>query len=65
MIHVQCKNCGKWSVIDGGDIHVAVDDAGCICCPVDHHHGEAAGTTGQPCRPVTITLMAPPGAEAA
>ena len=61
MIHVQCKTCGKWTVIDGGDIHAAVDTAGCTCCPQDHHHGQAAGTAadgGVPCRPVTITLMA-------
>lgn len=64
MIHVQCKNCGKWSVIDGGDVHAAVDDAGCICCPLDHHHGEAANA-GTPCRPITITLMAPAEAGAA
>ena len=62
MIHVQCKGCGRWKIISGGDVHEAVDSAGCRCCPIDHHHGQAAGDAaagGKPCRPVVITLLGP------
>ena len=59
MIHVQCTNCGRWAIIRGGDVHVAVDGTGCTCCPLDHHHGQAAIETGTACRPITITAMAP------
>jgi hypothetical protein len=58
MIHVQCKGCGKGQLIEGGDVHEAVDAAGCTCCPIDHHHGEAANR-GVPCRPLLITVMGP------
>ena len=30
------------------------------CCLQDHHHGEQANASGNPCRPVTITAL--PGA---
>jgi hypothetical protein len=59
MIHVQCKGCGKWKIIAGGDVHDAVDSTGCQCCPIDHHHGQAVAMGAAPCRPITITLMAP------
>lgn len=29
----------------------------CSCCEVDHHHGQAANQTGEPCRPLTITIL--------
>lgn len=65
MFHVQCSGCGKWAVISSGDVHEAVDAAGCSCCPQDHHHGNAANEPGaQPCRPVTITIMAASPVEA-
>ena len=66
MIHVQCKTCGKWEIVNNGqDGHEAVDRAGCICCPQTgksgHHHGQAAGTAaegGVPCRPLHWMMMA-------
>lgn len=59
MIHAQCKACGTWAVLAEGDAHQAVDRAGCACCPLPHHHGDAANAPGAaPCRPVTLTLMA-------
>jgi hypothetical protein len=60
MFFVQCKGCLKSNVISDGDVHVAVDAAGCTCCPDDHHHGQAAGnaaTGGVPCRPLTIVPL--------
>lgn len=65
---VQCKSCLKTATIteDDVDIHDAVDAAGCVCCPIDHHHGRAAGTAANgdvPCRPLLITLMGFPGVE--
>jgi hypothetical protein len=55
----QCKKClTTATVADGDDVHEAVDAAGCTCCPVDHHHGQAA-EGGVPCRPLAITLLGP------
>lgn len=58
---VQCKNkdCTAVAAITehGVDVHVALDAAGCDCCSQDHHHGQAAGVSGVPCRPVTILLV--------
>jgi hypothetical protein len=57
---VTCKNnCGAVATItqDGVDIHDALDAAGCTCCPLDHHHGQASADTGTPCRPVTVLLV--------
>jgi hypothetical protein len=43
MHQVQCRQCGITAVIyDGTDVHTALDSAGCVCCKIDHHHGEAA-----------------------
>jgi hypothetical protein len=58
----QCKKCLVTATIteDGTDVHTAVDNAGCACCPQDHHHGQAAGNAaegGVPCRPLLITLL--------
>lgn len=58
----QCKKCLTTATIaeDGADPHEAVDAAGCTCCPVDHHHGRAAGNAdsgGVPCRPLLITML--------
>jgi hypothetical protein len=62
---VQCRKCLKTATIadpppgpfqDGVDVHAAVDEAGCVCCPLDHHHGRAA-EDGVPCRPLVITLI--------
>ncbi len=62
---VTCRNkdCPAVAVIDADDVdvHDALDAAGCVCCPEDHHHGRAANA-GTPCRPVTIT-MAPGSAD--
>lgn len=56
----QCKKClTTATVADGADVHEAVDAEGCACCPVDHHHGIAAGSAaegGVPCRPLLITI---------
>jgi hypothetical protein len=30
---------------------------GCGCCGEDHHHGAAANESGEPCRPLTITVL--------
>lgn len=58
---VQCKNkdCTAVAVITEHDVdvHLALDGAGCGCCPQDHHHGQAANESGTPCRPVTITML--------
>lgn len=54
-VHVQCNHCGAFVIIPAGaDADAALT---CGCCPLDHHHGEAANETGAPCRPVTITLL--------
>jgi hypothetical protein len=58
----KCESCEKQVTItdDGIDVHMAVDAAGCACCPQDHRHGQAAGSAaegGVPCRPLTITLL--------
>jgi hypothetical protein len=57
---VQCKkpDCTAVATIteDDVDVHLALDAAGCVCCPQDHHHGQAAAS-GTPCRPVTITML--------
>lgn len=54
MLHIQCNNCGAWGVIEGGDPDAQLQ---CPCCPADHHHGQAANESGEPCRPLTITLL--------
>ena len=58
---VECKQCAKRAtVMDGGHVHEALDDAGCTCCPHGHYgqehvdHADPVTGTGQPCRPVTI-----------
>lgn len=61
----QCRKCLAAAMVSehGTDVHLAVDAAGCTCCPQDHHHGRAAGNAaegGVPCRPLVITLL--PGA---
>jgi len=65
---VQDKNpdCTAVAVITEHDVdvHEALDAAGCVCCPQDHHHGNAANASGTPCRPVTITML-PGGADVA
>lgn len=57
---VQCKNkeCTAVAVITENevDVHSALDAAGCTCCPQDHHHGQATAASGNPCRPLTVTL---------
>jgi hypothetical protein len=64
---VQCKNKDCTAVatitLDDVDVHEALDAAGCVCCPLDHHHGSAANEPGAvPCRPVNI-LMVPGSTE--
>ena len=48
---IVCKNCqASVTLYDAdADPHAALT---CDCCPEDHHHGAAAETTGEPCRPV-------------
>ena len=59
---ITCLGCQASVVIyDDADPHAALE---CSCCPEDHHHGVAAATTGEPCRPVNhmyIGEMAAPG----
>lgn len=40
MYRVICKQCGANTLIPGGDPDVQLS---CKCCPLDHHHGLAAG----------------------
>jgi hypothetical protein len=59
LIQVQCNGCGTQAFTDN---HADPDAAlqcreGAECCGEDHHHGGHANRTGEPCRPVTITLM--------
>lgn len=43
MFHAACPKCGTFAIYgEGVDPHVALDQAGCRCCPLDHHHGQAA-----------------------
>jgi hypothetical protein len=48
---ITCKNCQASVTLydDAADPHAALE---CGCCDQDHHHGAAAETTGEPCRPV-------------
>jgi hypothetical protein len=60
---ITCKGCNTSVTLydDGADPHAALE---CGCCPEDHHHGAAAETTGEPCRPVHhlyIGELAAPG----
>ena len=59
MLQVQCQGCGTQAFTED---HSDPDKAlACLpdadCCKEDHHHGQAASVTGQPCRPVTITVL--------
>lgn len=59
MAHIaKCQGCGKSVTITDHDvdIHMAVDAAGCGCCPEAHHHGQAANES-VPCRPLEITML--------
>ena len=53
MLHIRCDQCGASAISDGSDPDAALS---CGCCPEDHHHGEAATESGEPCRPITITV---------
>jgi hypothetical protein len=59
---IVCSGCQATVTLYGDeDPHAALE---CDCCEEDHHHGVAAATTGEPCRPVThiyIGEMAAPG----
>jgi hypothetical protein len=55
VLHIQCKQCGKWTMISPGvDPDAALE---CNCCTLNHHHGQAANGcagaggnhVGQPC----------------
>jgi hypothetical protein len=59
MLLIQCNGCGaSVTTQDGSD-----PDAQLNCCPdsdcclQDHHHGQQADATGEPCRPITITVL--------
>lgn len=56
---VECGGCERSvTVTDHGvDVHMAMDAAGCSCCPEAHHHGRATAESGVPCRPLVITLL--------
>lgn len=74
MIHIQCKQCGKWSVFGpeaGADPDAALQ---CGCCPLNHHHGQAANAcpgaginhTGADCpenEPENCTVLTPVGVD--
>ena len=54
---IVCKTCGTAVVLYGDeDPHAALQ---CDCCPEDHHHGQAAATTGEPCRPIHHQVIGP------
>lgn len=68
---VQCQQClAVTTIAEDTDPH-AVN--WCRCCPLDHHHGQAAaacpgaggaGHPGQPCphpNPAVCTRLTPPG----
>jgi len=59
---ITCTGCQATVTLYGDeDPHAALE---CDCCGEDHHHGIAAETTGEPCRPVThlyIGELAAPG----
>jgi hypothetical protein len=69
---VSCGNCGstrtiRCTCVPGGghppqceaaDFDAALNcREGSDCCGQDHHHGQQANESGQPCRPVTITVL--------
>jgi hypothetical protein len=57
MRNIVCKGCGASVILHGDeDPHAAL---ACGCCPEDHHHGQAAATTGIACRPVTHIFLGP------
>ena len=54
MLHLSCNQCGaSATVADGADPDAALT---CGCCPLDHHHGQAATESGNACRPITISV---------
>jgi hypothetical protein len=63
---VTCKGCQASVILySDEDPHAALNcNPDGNCCLQDHHHGQAAETTGEPCRPVThlyIGELAAPG----
>lgn len=57
MLLVQCNGCKKTAFAQDGE-HRNPDAAlECDCCAEDHDHAENANAGGEPCRPVTITLV--------
>jgi hypothetical protein len=57
---ITCQGCGtSVTLYDDEDPHAAL---ACDCCDQDHHHGQAAETTGEPCRPVTHLYIGELGA---
>jgi hypothetical protein len=55
MLMIECQGCHqKAFTADGRDPDRALD---CDCCPESHHHGRAANETGEPCRPISITVL--------
>jgi hypothetical protein len=59
MLQVQCLSCGTQAFTE----NLADPDSALACppeapcCKEDHHHGNAANESGQPCRPVIITVL--------
>ena len=52
---VQCNGCGASTETED---HQNPDAAlKCGCCTKDHDHAANANAGGEPCRPVTITLV--------
>lgn len=72
MLHIQCNQCGKWSVFGaeaGADPDAALE---CACCTKPHHHGRAANAcpgaggshAGAPCpAPDTCIAVTPLGED--
>ena len=56
---IVCKSCQSSVILySDEDPHAALNcDPDGDCCLQDHHHGVAAATTGEPCRPVTHIYM--------
>jgi hypothetical protein len=59
MLQVACKSCGTQAFTenDADPDSVLVCPPEAPCCKEDHHHGNAANESGQPCRPVLITVL--------
>jgi hypothetical protein len=64
MLHIQCFGCNTSAYTENNSDPDSVLECPpeAPCCKEDHHHGNAANESGQPCRPIKITVM--PGSTA-